>query len=349
MRETVLRRLCCPACRGTLQWQCFTQSPSRAIEDGVVWCTACRRWYPIDGELLELLPATLAYRADRQRFWDQHRENMRRLELTEDTQLAHAADVESQRKQQEHFDWYAANEEQTYTSFHTMPFWSAVDGKVFAQWRRAILPGKWVLDVGCAQGRSSARFMDLPVNIVGFDISKALVRQAIASSRQGHLRAVATFFVADGANFPIREESFDYVVTYGVLHHLPDPAATCREVARVLRRGGTYFVSENNVSVFRSIFDWLMKVNPIWHEEAGAQPMISEGELRHWFSEAHFAIRAETHIFVPPHLVNMLGRRVGTALVDGSDRIGSMLPVIRRNGGLLTARIQRRLTDLDLH
>ena len=342
MRESVLQRLCCAECRGSLEWYIFGEPLNGVLTDGVVWCVACRRWYPLDDELLELLPATLAYSADRERFWRTHETQLRKLNLLPDVVAPDVTAVQLQRKQQEHFDWYASNEEQTYSSYEQMPFWRAVDDKTFGRWRREIRPDTWLLDVGCAQGRSSARLMDLPINLVGFDISKALVRQAIDGFRKGTNKAKATFLVADGAHFPIRDAAFDYVLIYGVLHHLPDPAATCREVARVLRPGGTYFGSENNASMFRAVFDLLMKLNPIWHEEAGAQPLISERELREWFNERDFDIRCETQVFVPPHLANLFGRRLGAVVVNVSDRIGSMVPVIRNNGGLLLARVQRR-------
>ena len=37
--------------------------------------------------------------------------------------------------------------------------------------------------------------------------------------------------------------------------------------------------------MFRSIFDLCMRLTPLWHEEAGAQPLISAAELRQWFAD----------------------------------------------------------------
>lgn len=341
MNDAILPRLCCADCgHGRLVWQSFRNRAAGEIEDGVAWCAACKSWYPIEEELLELLPRNLAYREDRYRFWTRYRDRLQPLGLQPLSAAADHSTVEAQRKQQEHFDWYAGNDLQTYTAYEQMPFWQAVDALTFDGWRRQVRPGKWLLDVGCAQGRSTFHFMDLPLHVVGFDISKVLVRQAIRRYRQGRYAADATFFVGDGSRLPFLPESFDYVLIYGVLHHLPDPARTCREVARVLRPGGVYFGSENNQTIFRTIFDLLQRLNPLWHEEAGAQPLISAGELRQWFAATDVRLECHTHVFTPPHLVNLLGQRYGRSLLHVTDWLGRRLPFLRNNGGLITVRGQ---------
>jgi ubiquinone/menaquinone biosynthesis C-methylase UbiE/uncharacterized protein YbaR (Trm112 family) len=341
MRETALAKMCCPACRGALRWQTFERWGDAEIDHGVVWCVACHSWYPIEGGLLELLPPELAYREDRDRFWHARRAQLQALGLKPAADAAEAGAADAQRKQQEHFDWYASNEVQSYSAYEQMPFWEAVDRKAFRDWRREVRPGGWLLDVGCAQGRSIFNFMDLPLHLVGFDVSKACVREAILRYRGGRCRAEASFFAGDASSLPFAAESFDYVLIYGVLHHLPEPGATAREVARVLKPGGVYFGSENNQTLFRRVFDLMMKLSPLWHEEAGTQPLIGAADLREWFRGTPVRVRTGTQVFVPPHLVNLLGRRWGSLLLGLADRVGGLLPVIRHNGGLIVIRGER--------
>jgi ubiquinone/menaquinone biosynthesis C-methylase UbiE/uncharacterized protein YbaR (Trm112 family) len=338
MRESVLQRLCCAVCRGPLQSQSYELTIKGEIERGVAWCTACRNWFPIEGGLLELLPPKLAYVDDRKRFWQTHARDLRALNLEAQGGAIGLDVVDAQRKQQEHFDWYANNDTQTYSAYQHMPFWEAVDAKTFDQWRTQVQPGQWLMEVGCAQGRSTFQFMDMPVHIVGFDISKALIRQAITQYRAKDYRAEATFFVGDGSCLPFKAQSFDCVLIYGVLHHLPDPSATCRQLAEILKPGGSYFGSENNQTVFRSIFDLCMKLTPLWHEEAGAQPLISASELRQWFADTPVRVETETHVFVLPHLVNLFGHRWGARLLNFTDWMGQRIPFLRNNGGLIVIR-----------
>src|SRR5262249_42720873 len=156
----------------------------------------------------------------------------------------------------------------------------AVDAVTFGDWRRAIRPGTRLIDIGCAQGRSTFKLMDLPIGIVAFDVSKALVRQAIARQRRGRHRARATFFVGDASVLPFVNEVFDYVLVYGVLHHLPDPRATCQEISRVLRLGGTCFFCENNQTALRAAFEFVQRLRPLWYEEAGKHAQMSRQELQ---------------------------------------------------------------------
>src|SRR4051794_12505852 len=114
MKDTILQRLCCPVCRGSLAWQSFQDKQGEEIRDGVTWCRACGNWYPIEDGLLELLPPELAYREDKRRFWDSRRHALQELGLEAPAAPADDHSAEAQRKQQEHFDWYAGNGEQTY-------------------------------------------------------------------------------------------------------------------------------------------------------------------------------------------------------------------------------------------
>ncbi len=344
MNQAVLQRMGCTECRGVLRWRSFRGAGGQTIEDGVVWCPACRHWYPIEGGLLEFLPPSLAYAEDRERFWKSHGQELAALGFHSRSQTEFGnerTDVAAQRKQQEHFDWYANNDRQTYTAYEQMPFWRSVDRMTFRRWRRQVQPNRWLLDVGCAQGRSASKLMDLPIKIVGIDISKALVRQAIAQYQQQSRAADATFFVADASRLPFQNETFDYVLIYGVLHHLPDPASACREVARVLRPGGIYFGSENNQTIFRALFDLLQRLNPIWHEEAGPQPLIGKRQLQRFFSQTQVRLDYSTHVFVPPHLVNWLGHRLGKKVLQFSDRVARNIPLLRNNGGLIMVRGKR--------
>jgi ubiquinone/menaquinone biosynthesis C-methylase UbiE/uncharacterized protein YbaR (Trm112 family) len=336
MQKNVLGLLKCPTChQGGLSSIAF-QEDAEEIVDGVLWCKACSNWYPIEDRLLELLSGNLAYNDERRTFWEKHSDLLTGYGLSCDCAKSdNSSDNRLQEKQQSHFDWYADNSKQTYFEYEQKPFWLAADKIAFDSWRKIIQPGKWVLDIGCAEGRSTFKLMDLNINIVGFDISKRLVRQAINRSRQGNYSGKATFFAADATSLPFVDNAFDYVLIYGVLHHLPDPEKTCHEVARVLKRGGIYFGSENNVSIFRRIFDLLQKIHPIWHEEAGPEALISKERLGQFFQDTGVQLNIKNSVYLPPHLLNLVSEKLAYRCLSISDWIGQAIPFLRDNGGLI--------------
>jgi len=339
MISDVLQALRCPECWSrALEHETFEQAAADGhIVDGVLWCSDCRNWYPIAGGVLELLPLSLAYNEDRDKFWNSHDHRLRAHDLRPIGATPAQSSESPEAAQQRHFDWYARNATQTYDAYERTAFWQAVDNLTFREWRKRIARGSWVLDVGCAQGRSSAGLIDCDVTIVGFDVSKALVRQAHERYARNANGARAVFFVGNASRFPFVEDSFDYVLVYGVLHHLNDPAYACAEISRVLKPGGTYFGLENNVTVLRPLFDLLQRFRPEWHEEAGAKPLMSARERTQWFAAAGIVVDAHSSVFLPPHLANCFNAGPAQRLIEMTDRVVRKVPFLRQQGGLLVA------------
>ena len=224
LNAETLRRLACPQDGSEqLSWKIFRGEPE-AIVEAVVVCEACRAWFPVEDGIADFLIGELAYADDRARFWHGHENELVELGLAPDTPRG-SGETDLQRAQQRHFDWYSRNETQTYDEYERLPFWVAADGLAFSRWRSLIRPRTWLLDVGCGPGRATAKLVDLDIDIVAFDVSKAMVRLASERFQGPGTRARTIFMTADAMHFPIRSASFDYVMAYGVLHHVPDPPA----------------------------------------------------------------------------------------------------------------------------
>ena len=98
--------------------------------------------------------------------------------------------------------------------------------------------GARVLDAGCGTGRALAPLRDAvgPSGVVlGVDLTLAMLEAAVRAGRDldGQL------LLADAAALPLRSESLDAVFAAGLIAHLPQPGANLRELARVVRPGGT--------------------------------------------------------------------------------------------------------------
>lgn len=311
----------------------FARDRGDEIAQGVLLCSRCESWFPIEQYVLELLPPALAYWEDRQRFWKRYQSRMKGLLIS--ARKESTAPVTPQRLQQQYFDWYAHNEKQQYTTYAQSPFWQATDTLVFNEWKKTIRPGTRLLDVGCAQGRSAFWLADLPITIAAFDISKAMIRQAVARYKSGTYRANMSFIVADATHFPFVSRSFDVVLLYGVLHHLAHPAGACQEIVRVLHAGGTYFGLENHASPLRLMFDFIQRLIPIWYEKAGTKPIMTERDFDRWFRGTGMNISLGTRTFLPPHLVNTLPLSWARWFIELTDCWGSAHAIIAKLGGLL--------------
>ncbi|NEA65265.1 methyltransferase domain-containing protein [Streptomyces sp. SID12488] len=98
--------------------------------------------------------------------------------------------------------------------------------------------GARVLDAGCGTGRALAPLRDAvgPSGVVlGVDLTPAMLDAAVRAGRglDGQL------LLADAAALPLRSESLDAVFAAGLIAHLPQPGENLRELARVVRPGGT--------------------------------------------------------------------------------------------------------------
>jgi SAM-dependent methyltransferase len=125
-----------------------------------------------------------------------------------------------------------------------------------------------VMDLGCGAGDSVDLFRALnhEVQWVGVDIESS-------PEVSGRTRADAEFVTFDGRSLPFEDASFDLVYCKQVLEHVEQPHELLREVARVLRPGGSFAGSTSQLEAFhsRSIFNWTPYGFTVTAEEAGLE------------------------------------------------------------------------------
>jgi 2-polyprenyl-3-methyl-5-hydroxy-6-metoxy-1,4-benzoquinol methylase len=103
--------------------------------------------------------------------------------------------------------------------------------------------GKEVLDVACGVGYGSALLASGSARVVGGDVDG----ESIEYARTRYGAPNVEFQVLDAMALPFADAAFDVVCSFETIEHLPDRDAYLREVARVLRPGGTYLVSTPRV------------------------------------------------------------------------------------------------------
>ncbi|GAA4020124.1 class I SAM-dependent methyltransferase [Streptomyces plumbiresistens] len=98
--------------------------------------------------------------------------------------------------------------------------------------------GDRVLDAGCGTGRALTplRAAVGPAGVVvGIDLTPDMLQAAVQAGRDRDARLL----LADVTALPLRSRSLDAVFGAGLISHLPHPAENLRELARVVRPGGT--------------------------------------------------------------------------------------------------------------
>ncbi len=337
MLKALVPRVRCPRCQGDLDAHAFREGSDDHIQDGVLKCRECGCWYPVDEEVLVLTVPELQDPARYSSFCSRFQEVLGSLGLGNDVTVfanGKSSSYEAQLTQREHSDWFAANPDLTYSEYAQKPFWRAVDELTFRRWSALPAEGDWVLDVGCANGRSTFRLARPGITVVGLDISEVMVRDAVRIANGQGLHAWTSFLVADADAFPFADEQFNCAMTYGVLHHLPNPMKSCAEIHRILKVNGLFLAVENNESFLRPVFDCLMRVFPLWNEKAGAEPLISEEKMRTWHVGLWVSIRLWYRVYLPPHVFNAMGFRASYWLMKVSDSVGNSLPWFRKAAGL---------------
>ncbi len=106
-------------------------------------------------------------------------------------------------------------------------------------------PQAKILEIGCGRGAGAGLILKKfqPAVLHALDLDPLMIRQAHAYLNPVQRRRIF-LYVGDVCRLPYRDAALDGVFGFGVLHHLPDWRGGLREIARVLKPGGFYFLEE---------------------------------------------------------------------------------------------------------
>ena len=115
--------------------------------------------------------------------------------------------------------------------------------------RLGLAPGDRLLDLGCGAGRHAFEALRRGARVVAFDYDevelKDVAAMAAAMGQAGDVPAPGGSATTrgDATRLPFPDGTFDRIIAAEVLEHIPDDGAAIRELARVLRPGGTMAVT----------------------------------------------------------------------------------------------------------
>jgi len=203
--EALLETLRCPGCHGRLRLadECAPENGDVDYE-----CAACKQTFPVIRGVPRLLLSPL-------------REAL--------LGKGHASGID---------------ERQVKTALSFGFEWSRFP-EMYEEWSRSFLDymqphtpeffrGRKVLDAGCGNGRFAYYAAKYGAEVWAIDLGPAV---EVAQRNTEDARSVQVV-QADLHQPPFRIESFDFIYSIGVLHHLPDPETAFQNLLRYLKPGG---------------------------------------------------------------------------------------------------------------
>ena len=189
--------------------------------------------------------------------------------------------------------------------------------------------GKRVLEVGCGQGTMASVWAKAGANVTAVDLNPQAVEQT--RRRFGLFGLEGTVQEADARGLQFADEYFDYVYSWGVLHHSKNLAKSLSELLRVLKPGGEFGVMLYNR---RSFLQWwiIQYFEGFVHYESR---FLNRLELASRYTDG---LQAEGNPHTWPvtkkeirHLLGTFSDDVEVSILDEALHIGYYLPPRVRN------------------
>jgi SAM-dependent methyltransferase/uncharacterized protein YbaR (Trm112 family) len=203
--ERLLEVLHCPACQGEL-----SLSDGKVENNGEVYleCRRCQQQFPIINNVPRLLLSPL------------------REALLGSGAAGDDYDPQVKTARSFGFEWTRFPEMYAEWSQSFLNYMQPHDADFFR--------GKKVMDAGCGSGRFAYYAAKYGAEVWAIDLGQAVAVAERNTETAGSVQVVQ----ADLHRPPFAAESFDFIYSIGVLHHLPDPEAAFQNLLRYLKPEG---------------------------------------------------------------------------------------------------------------
>jgi len=224
MKQKLLQFLLCPSCGGGLSLKKLENDGSE-ITEGTLLCSGCKNNYPIISGIPRMLPESMIKKEILSHFKKKYGES---CISSGEAEKSDAQDVKERTSKSFGFQWNVFPE--MYVEYEKN-FLDYIDPK-----KPSFFKGKVVLDAGCGFGRHTYYAAKYGADVIGFDLSDAV------DAAHENCKELSNVHIVQGDiyNPPFRK-TFDFIMSIGVLHHLPYPEKGYQSLVSLLRTGDEMF------------------------------------------------------------------------------------------------------------
>ncbi len=153
-----------------------------------------------------------------------------------------------------------------------------------------------VLDVGTGTAQIPIEIVRRrpDVDIVAVDLSREMLKLGQINLERAGVTAAIRLELVDAKQLPYASASYDAVISNSIIHHIPEPLHSLREMVRVLRPGGALFVRDLMRPTDQATLECLVE-----QHAAGANP-----HQRRLFADS---LRAALTVDEVAHLLQQVG------------------------------------------
>lgn len=167
---------------------------------------------------------------------------------------------------------------------------------------RAALAGAQVLDVGCGGGLLAEDLARRGAAVTAIDMAPGMIQTAQLHAAAAGLEI--DYRVEDAAELALRQpHAWDVVCCMEMLEHVADPAAFLDVLARLVRPGGSIFVSTLNRNIRSFLLaivgaEYVLRLLPRGTHEY--ERFIRPAELAGWARRAHLSLQHTAGLHYDP-------------------------------------------------
>jgi SAM-dependent methyltransferase len=194
-----------------------------------------------------------------------------------------------------------------------------------------------ILDWGCGYGQVTWLLERRQLPVVSCDVEERAARASIPALSSLNIRQIR-----EPVRLPYGSQSFGAVLSVGVLEHVPDLEGSLREVNRILRQGGLFFIF-----MFPNRFSWAEWLADVRHISVHPQKYTFR-QTRRILAEHGFAIeRKWRRNFLPRNLTGLslaLKRLYGRYYrqIESLDKVLANVPPTSFLSGVLEMIVRKR-------